>query len=670
MDFSAAHKSRLTRTFFKVDRLLAQAVRSVDPVELRSPLSSLSADATALQHDVASRCAADIRKTMAATLERLGAFPPETRNSAIGACRVAVDHALMEIADLRPESMRGDGPLSEALEAELNRIVSQLLDSLETLDRYLAERSEPGSSSEMPQLGDSTAARSLREVHDLVGANSLSQFAGPMRQLVERFRSSDLEVAVFGRTNAGKSSLLNRLLEGHVLPTGAIEVTRVPVRVSFGPRAVGYVSFVGRPVEQFTVDRLQEFAAAHFNPANRLQVTGIRVELPARILASGVALVDMPGFEEAADGAVGISDLDISCDIGILVVDSCATVTFQERIVLDSLRRSGSEVIVLVSKADRLSAEERWSVHGSIERALLDRVHVQVPIFLASTTTRDPLLDRDWIDRGLNPLLVPGGELRRLSLTTKLERLRAAVKAAAEQHANVFDRAGTPVRTRTEALAALDEARDWLHCASGDLPDPVGDANRQSSRLIAEVAHNVAALWPLNHEPSFDATPLLDAALKARALAGNAAARRSLCALRARCAIALQGTAGTPGTSIAVDELPALGDGPAFDPQVAASPTLLPRPPLHFLGTAWRRRITFRQLADTSIRPQATKALAAHFQRVRTWHARIRESMVRIVEARIGTLRGQSGTPPGSTRAAESRLRLADRSPRPGATAQ
>ncbi|HUJ01807.1 MAG TPA: hypothetical protein VLY46_16315, partial [Usitatibacter sp.] len=239
------------------------------------------------------------------------------------------------------------------------------------------------------------------------------------------------------------------------------------------------------------------------------------------------------------------------------------------------------------------------------------------------------------------------------------------VTAAASQRARLLEDPRTSVHIRAESLAALEETRDWLRCAGGDLPDPAHEAERQAAGIAAEVAHNVAVLWPLNHEPSFDATPVLDAALKARAFAGNAAARRSLCALRARCAPALARALRAPEAPMPADELPDLGDGPAFDPRDAIGPTFLPRAPFHFLGTAWRRRVASRQLAATSVRARAAQALATHFERVRAWHTSLRQSMIRIVDARIDALRVVQSTHP-----AESRLRLADSGPRPGAAAR
>src|ERR1700683_878583 len=57
-------------------------------------------------------------------------------------------------------------------------------------------------------------------------------------------RAETLNIAIFGRFKAGKSSFLNHLLGEALLPVGAIPVTSVITRIEFGPQERAEVRFL------------------------------------------------------------------------------------------------------------------------------------------------------------------------------------------------------------------------------------------------------------------------------------------------------------------------------------------------------------------------------------------------------------------------------------------
>jgi predicted GTPase len=57
-------------------------------------------------------------------------------------------------------------------------------------------------------------------------------------------RAGTLNIAIFGRFKAGKSSFLNHLLGAPILPVGVIPVTSVITEIEFGPQERAEVRFL------------------------------------------------------------------------------------------------------------------------------------------------------------------------------------------------------------------------------------------------------------------------------------------------------------------------------------------------------------------------------------------------------------------------------------------
>src|ERR1700683_5639502 len=69
-----------------------------------------------------------------------------------------------------------------------------------------------------------------------------------LRYFVESCRAfacaGTLNIAIFGRFKAGKSSFLNHLLGAPLLPVGVIPVTSVITKIEFGPEERAEVRFL------------------------------------------------------------------------------------------------------------------------------------------------------------------------------------------------------------------------------------------------------------------------------------------------------------------------------------------------------------------------------------------------------------------------------------------
>ena len=131
---------------------------------------------------------------------------------------------------------------------------------------------------------------------------------------------------------------------------------------------------------------------------------------------------------------------------------------------MQSLYQAGAKAMVLVSKADLLSAGEREELAGYAARQLSTQLGLEVPVQLVSVAGADAALCDQWFEQQLEPRLKAGREETAASLQRKAGGLLEAVVKTLEARLEGAPRdAEGPVRQQvTEALRALRNAEASL----------------------------------------------------------------------------------------------------------------------------------------------------------------------------------------------------------------
>ncbi len=105
-----------------------------------------------------------------------------------------------------------------------------------------------------------------------------------------------VDVAVLGQFKAGKSSFLNGLIGGAIVPVDVLPSTAVVTRIGYGLRERVTVHGLGGEPFEIPLGRLSEFVTERGNPANEKRVAVVDVELPSLLPYEGVRFVDTPGL--------------------------------------------------------------------------------------------------------------------------------------------------------------------------------------------------------------------------------------------------------------------------------------------------------------------------------------------------------------------------------------
>ena len=203
---------------------------------------------------------------------------------------------------------------------------------------------------------------------DFKFANLRQQIAACCNQ----FHAHDgIDVAVFGRFKAGKSSFLNHLTGQAVLPIGVVPLTAVITRLRYRPGKRTEVRFLDGRVETVPVSDIGLFVGENENPENRKQVAAVEVELPELKPFAPLQFVDTPGLGSAfAHNTEVVLNWLPNVGAAIVAVSSDAPLSERDLALLDELRRHTPKIVLLLTKADLLTEAQRVEVLAFVRQQL------------------------------------------------------------------------------------------------------------------------------------------------------------------------------------------------------------------------------------------------------------------------------------------------------------
>lgn len=565
----ADYATRLVSTFRLIDDLLDRCVHCLDPTSLASPFSPHTADVTTARHDIVSDHAERLRYAMSAMLEHHNVVVPRPAASATRSGRALIDEALIAAAGLDPRNNPDFSRLDQEQKEDACRIVNQVMDLLAVLAEDLTTELATGLHHPyVQQEVYEPLARRLVDMKRVTESHGLARQGLSIDAMLDRLKSRDITIGVFGKVGAGKSSLLNCLLGSSLLPVSAIPATVTPVCITYGLTERGRVEFSDAISENFERPRLAEFVDAHFNAGNRRHVTRIEFRIPAPALHAGITLIDVPATTGGTDTMPFSSEaLMLRCDLAVVLVSAVAPLALEEVKLIDELRHKGTDAMVLVTKADLLVPEERWRLYGHVVRELWQKARFEVPIYLISTRKSDTALCRAWQDGPLTEYLAHYRERQHTALQGKVNRLQDQLIEILQRQSTRVSRRGPSADKLAQVSAILSETRARLE-ATLTQPCEEPQSRARLDSLVDEVAHNAAVLWVEDRDDTFDVTRIIE--LSVIALARNVATRASwqIEQLRAQAGVALVSAANVlelPGSEFGY--LPMPGDPPAFTPE-------------------------------------------------------------------------------------------------------
>ncbi len=225
-----------------------------------------------------------------------------------------------------------------------------------------------------------------------------------------------IDVGVFGRFKAGKSSLLNLLAGRSVLPVGVTPVTAVITRLSYGPRERTKIQYCGGRTETVALESVEFFVSEAENPGNIKKVASVTVELPSLKPYHCLQFVDTPGLESVFQHNTEMA-LDWLPKVGLALVTVSVDPPLSKHDValIRTLLGYTPKVVILLTKADLVTEIERKEIAEFIGTELRKEFGFEFHIVPFSTRPDYACL-QSTLDRDLLLTLVENRDATRLDI--------------------------------------------------------------------------------------------------------------------------------------------------------------------------------------------------------------------------------------------------------------
>lgn len=462
-EFNANHKRVLAAGLLDIHQRLVQLEADLMQDCNSSPLSKHVHDISPTEVKVLRDYLARMRGTLV-TCFRENEIPMTVQRTSLRwTLQVGIDFIRIAIAELGPKKLQGYGSLSPAASERLLRLRRELDRLADRMATYLRQGLGRDLSERLARLDATSASVAmLTRINRIADRWRLVEFRPLIDAILTRLEHPRYEIAVFGRVNSGKSSLLNHLVGVDVLPVGVTPITAVPTRLVKGSAISATIQFAEHEAREVDHSRLAEYASEDGNSGNRKHVTAITVRVSTAKLPEGVVLVDTPGIGSLAlvGGAEAMAYLP-RCDLGILLVDAAAALNQDDLAVLRALYEAGIPANVLISKADLLKPTDRRRTAGYVKKQIQKELNLDLPIYPVSTMASHEALLWEWFEQQIQPMLQRHRELAGKSLQRKIAYLAESVTATLQTMANH----GAGASDSAPAVAGVQAAKQRLEMA-------------------------------------------------------------------------------------------------------------------------------------------------------------------------------------------------------------
>jgi small GTP-binding protein len=322
-----------------------------------------------------------------------------------------------------------------------------------------------------------------------------------------------IDVGIFGRFKAGKSSLLNLLAGRSVLPVGVTPVTTVITRLRYGAHEQGTVHFRDGRTKRVLVDAVRSYVSEADNPRNSRKVAAVTVELPSLKPYQGLQFVDTPGLDSVFQHNTEAA-LDWLPKVGLALVSVSADQPLSKYDVtlIRTLRSYTPKIVVLVTKIDLLSASETEEVMAFVRDELRQEFGKEFRIFTFSVRPTFGDLKASFDKDLLHPLLENRKSARTdivrfkfAALLNQTKEYLSVALAAAERidadrsrlREQILNERTSSESIRTELQALAEEwasqTRPWIVKRMEELGPALGD--RLKRELATELPKWKGNLW-------------------------------------------------------------------------------------------------------------------------------------------------------------------------------
>ncbi len=339
----------------------------------------------------------------------------------------------------------------------------------------------------------------------IASGRAMSDAPDGVRDLFSRLADDRFNLAVVGRFNRGKTSLMNAVLGTTRLPTGIVPLTSVITAVSYGSHEEVFIEFEGNRLPfRIPLERLSEYVTQECNPGNDKRVAVASVRLPCELLRRGFYFVDTPGIGSSIRENTFTTERFLpDADAFVLVSSYDSPLSDEETALLRHIVPTGKRLFFVLNKQDIVSAEDGRRVRDYVRTRLRELFGPLAPSMYSVSALDALKADADGLTRADNGVAQLRDRLVAFLIAEKQSRFLV----------NMVDRMATviyPLPNSSAAIARLNELRRHLQKHPDDgietVSRPFSDERRISTCTICgQIEHQVFSfLSKFQYDIAFD----------------------------------------------------------------------------------------------------------------------------------------------------------------------
>lgn len=206
-----------------------------------------------------------------------------------------------------------------------------------------------------------------------------------LERWLQTLESKEKPLPFIGRFSAGKSSLINALIDSPVLPTACIETTAAMTSISFSQRPCAEIVYTDNRRESLEISEISDLRHGKIEEPEE-EISSIEIGLPCDILSSGLMIIDSPGMDTIVNNHVTLAQYIMSEAVIVVYVMAGAPSDFDMGI-LRQLQANGTGIIVVRTHMEEIGTREEESFISAVEsdENILSGLTQQVAYFPLTT---------------------------------------------------------------------------------------------------------------------------------------------------------------------------------------------------------------------------------------------------------------------------------------------
>ena len=199
----------------------------------------------------------------------------------------------------------------------------------------------------------------LDEVADLAWEKGNSPAASLLKESKARLAQEDFTLVILGEFKRGKSTLINALLRGQLLPTAIVPLTAIPTIIQYGRQLKVNVITLDGTRKEIPIYEIGGYVTERENPKNVKRIREVLISYPSELLKQGVILVDTPGvgsvYQHNTNAAYAYLPY---CDAAIFMISIDAPLGKNEIDYLKDILQYTNKLFFVLNKIDIATAED------------------------------------------------------------------------------------------------------------------------------------------------------------------------------------------------------------------------------------------------------------------------------------------------------------------------